>query len=244
MIICFTGVDGSGKTLQAQQLVARLNAAGYPAAYVWTGGRAYLTRPLIWVAKRLLRAPRLARQAGQDQHAAHTSTRAAYTSYLSSTRRLFRNPVLRRLWRHVSLLEHLAEILVAVLPHLLRRRIVVCDRYIYDSIIGTAVLADVDADTLPALLRIPRLYPVPRPTQWFLIDIPAAVAFARRDDVVDVAFLERRIPLYRAAASALGMQVVDGTGTPEAIAETVWERIQSLVRPARETVLAEQRGDA
>lgn len=232
MIICFTGIDGSGKTVQARALVERLNAEGHPAVYAWTGGRAYLTRPLIWLAKRLLRAPKLAasRPAAQETEQSAADAAAHYRSYLASTRRLFKNRLVARVWRHISLIEHTGEILVVALPHLLRGRIVVCDRYIYDSIIGMAVLAGVPAEALPDQLRVAARYPTPRPAQWFLIDVPAAIAFDRRDDVVDVAFLEQRIPLYRAAAATLGMRVIDGTPSPEQIAEDVWQHVQPLVR--------------
>lgn len=219
MIICITGIDGSGKTLQAQRLVAQLRAAGHPAAYAWTGGRAYLTRPLIWAAKRLLRAPRVARGGGgQGEGGSGT----AYGAYLASTRRVLGRPWLRAIWRHISLLEHSAEILAVTMPHLLRGRIVVCDRYIYDSLVGIAVLAGEGPAELRAAMGAARRYPVPRPELWVLIDLPAAVAFARRGDVVDVAFLERRAPLYRALAEALGARVVDGAGAPEAIAAAIW----------------------
>lgn len=240
MIICFTGIDGSGKTVQARALVARLNAEGRPAVYAWTGGRAYVTRPLIWLAKRLLRAPRLASSAPQPHTPVAAASSTQYRSYLSSTRRLFKNRLVARVWRHVSLVEHTGEILAVALPHLLRGRIVVCDRYVYDSIIGTAVLAGVPAEALPEQLRLPAIYPIPRPSHWFLIDVPAAVAFDRRDDVVDVAFLEQRIPLYRTAAATLGMQVVDGTPRPEQIAEVVWQHVQPLLQRASVTTVDNQ----
>jgi thymidylate kinase len=229
MIICFTGIDGSGKTLQARRLVERLNAAGRPARYVWTGGRAYLSRPLIWLAKRLLRAPRLGGTSQQEKHAQQAGSAAQYDSYLSSTRRLFRNRWLAAIWRQITLIEHTGEILAVALPHLLRGRIVVCDRYIYDSLIGTAVLAGTTPDQLFAQLPQARRYPVPAPALWFLIDLPAQTAFDRRTDVVDVAFLERRVPLYRAAALGLGARVIDGDRTPEAIADDVWGLVEPLL---------------
>lgn len=235
MIICFTGIDGSGKTLQAQRLVARLNEAGYPAQYAWTGGRSYVSRPLIWAAKKLLKAPRAATTPGVSSSPQRAPRE--YGSYLSSTKRLLKHGWLRALWRQVSLVEHTGEILATVLPHLVRGRIVVCDRYIYDSLLGIAVLAGADAASVPAMLRLPRIYAVPHPDAWFLIDLPAAVAFARRSDVVDVAFLERRVPLYRAMAQTLGMQIVDGTATPDAIADEIWQRVQPLLGTRQHNVV-------
>lgn len=237
MIICFTGIDGSGKTLQARLLVERLNAAGYPASYAWTGGRAYLSRPLIWLGKGLLRAPRVGASAeradGADRAAGRTRRATGYEAYLGSTKRLFRRPWVRALWRQVTLAEHTAEILAAVLPPLARGRIVVCDRYIYDSLIGIAVLAGLGPAEIPAAMAVPPLYRVPRPALWFLLDLPAEAAFARRDDVVDVAFLERRAPLYRAAAAVLDARVLDATATPEAIAAEVWRAVSRRLLAAK-----------
>jgi dTMP kinase len=226
MIICITGIDGSGKTLQARGLVARLNAAGYPASYAWAGGRAYLSRPLIWLAKRLLGAPRPTGRGEGQAPGATAATSASYRAYLGATGRLLRHGWLRALWRQVTLIEHSAEILAVVLPRLLRGRIVVCDRYIYDSLIGIAVLAGLQPTDLPAAMRLEPFYPVPRPALWLLIDLPAQVAFSRRADVVDVEFLERRVPLYRAAAAALGASVVDGDAPPQLVAADVWRLVQ------------------
>lgn len=230
MLICFTGIDGSGKTLQARRLVARLNETGHPARYAWAGGRAYLTRPLIWAAKRVLKAP-APRPAGGG--GAGGGGAAAYRSYLGATRRLLGRGWLRAAWRHVSLIEHAAEILAVTLPHLRRGRIVVCDRYIYDSLIGIAVLAGAPPEDMPRAMRLPPLYRLPRPDIWLLIDLPAPVAFARRGDVVDLEFLERRAPLYRAAAAALGAHVVDGAQPPDAVAAEVWRLVQPALAGGR-----------
>ncbi len=215
--------------MQAKLLIERLRQAGYPASYAWTGGRAYVSRPLIWAVKRLLKAPKLGRKPAASTSAA-SDTPSNYRSYLSSTQRLFKRPWLRKIWTHISLAEHMAEILVVVLPKLMRGQIVVCDRYIYDSLIGIGVLSGASPVDLPRLLRLPPLYRVPKPDAWFFIDLPAQVAFDRRTDVVDVEFLERRIPLYQTAATTLGMSVVDGTGTPEEIAAQIWQRVEPLLR--------------
>ena len=80
------------------------------------------------------------------------------------------------------------------------------------------------------LIRLLRVYPVPRPTLQFLIDVPAEVAFSRKSDIPDIQFLERRIPLYHALAVNERMQCVDGTAAPDTVAATVWQHVQPLLR--------------
>jgi dTMP kinase len=236
MLICFNGIDGSGKSLQANQLVDRLRAAGYPAVYVWSGGTAPLTGPLARVGKSILRRRRRATTAP----ATTIDTSTPYRSYLSFTQGVFKKRLVRTAWLHLSLLEHMGEIWTKIVPHLVSGRIVVCDRYLYDKLVNIAVLSNMGPDELTRQLRLARLYWVPQPTKWFFIDVPAEVAFSRKDDVPDVLFLERRIPLYRAIAKVFNLHILDGTAAPDEIAAVVWQNVQSAL-PAAPAAALDQR---
>lgn len=231
MIICFNGIDGSGKSYQAQRLVAELQAAGYPAVHVWSGGKRVFRRPLIALGKRLMRKRLSAARTRSAQP--NTAADTAYHQYLASTQSVLRHAWLRRLWEHVSLLEHTIEIWFTVVPPLLRKQIVVSDRYLHDSIIRVAVLAGTDAQQLPQRLSSLRWYRVPRPTRSFLIDVPADVAFQRKDDIPAIEYLQRRIPLYHAAVPVLGLQVIDGTASPDDVAAAVWQQVKPLLDQTR-----------
>jgi thymidylate kinase len=224
MLICFNGIDGSGKSLQALRLVDELNAAGYPAVYVWCGSRTPLTRLFIQGARRLLKAPTRAPEASTPVVAAEG--RAQSEAYMSSTERILKRRWLRNVWLHFSLVEHMVKVWFTVLPHLLRRRVVVSDRYLYDTVVSMATMANVPPEKLPRLLRLPFIYRVPKPNLWFFLDVPAEVAFSRKDNIPNVLLVERRIPLYRVAARELGMQVVDATATPDEIAQAILQRVQ------------------
>lgn len=233
MLICFNGVDGSGKTFQAQRLVDRLNAEGYPAVSVWGGGQAALVMPVIRLGKLLMKGPRK-HQLGKS---ADAEVRAQYRDYVASTQKMMGRRWLRDLWMHAYLTDHMLEIWRTMLPHLLRKRIVVCDRYIYDSLIRVAVMSGTDQDELPALLRLPGFYNVPTPAKWFFLDVPAKVAFQRKDDILDVEFLERRVPMYQVAAQELNMQVIDGSAGIDEITATIWQSVEPLLGYSSSTAL-------
>ena len=233
MLICFNGIDGSGKSLQAHRLVEQLQAAGYPAVYVWSGGTAPFTRPVARAGKALLRR----RKHTTDNPALPATSDALepstpYRSYLSFTHGIFKTRLVRTAWLHLSLLEHMAEIWTKVVPHLLSGRIVVCDRYIYDRLVNIAVLCNTGPEELTRQLRLARWYWVPQPGQWFFIDVPAEVAFSRKDDVPDVLFLQRRVPLYCAIADTFKLQRLDGTAAPDEIAAQIWQSVQAALPSA------------
>jgi thymidylate kinase len=143
----------------------------------------------------------------------------------------------------VSLLEHMGEIWAKIVPHLLSGRIVVCDRYIYDRLVNIAVLCNTTPDELRRQLRFARLYWVPQPRKWFFIDVPADVAFSRKDDVPDLLFLERRVPLYETIADAFKLERLDGTADPSEIAAQIWQSVQTVL-PAAPAAALDQSGSA
>ena len=57
-IIVLMGLDGSGKTTQAELIARWLNDQGIRSRVVWMRGESYLTRPVLGIGKALLHAPR------------------------------------------------------------------------------------------------------------------------------------------------------------------------------------------
>lgn len=230
ILICFTGVDGAGKTTQAQQLVRWLNEAGYPAVYSWSGSRSPLTRPFTkWIKGKL--EPRRT-----------TKTRAAATvnmaapaersSYLAKTQRLFRSPLARSLWLNFTLYEHAIKIWLTVWPLLLRKQVVVCDRYLYDSVLNIALLSGVEPDELAPMLRLPPGCTVPRPTLQFFLNLPDDAASKRKAELTDLPLLRRRALLYRSAAQLLGMEILDATDSQARVTSHITERVQGFLNNA------------
>lgn len=217
-LICLLGIDGSGKSTQAQQLVARLRQAGYPAQYVWGGRRAALTALPVLLGKARLGAPR--RSAGPT-----AANGAAYGSYMRGARQLFRRRALRGTWRSVTVAEHVVQLWGRVALPLLLGAVVVCDRYLYDSLINQALLFGDGPAALAAGLRGAAAAALPAPDLGFWLDVPPAVALSRKHDVYALAQLEGRAPLYRAAADALGFQRLDGQLAPGALGDALWAAV-------------------
>jgi thymidylate kinase len=229
-LICLTGVDGCGKSTQAGILMQRLTHEGWDPALVWTGGRPYISRPAIKLVKRRLRAPVQQADGTFATRDGSADTTDEFSEYLGKTNRMFRKyPILRRGWTDVSLLEHVVEADLGVLPQLARGRAVVCDRYLFKSVVNLAVLLDLKLTDLPDLIRHPALKLVPWPTAYFLLDIPADVAAARKHDLPSPEYVERRVPYYRALAAYTSMPVVDATQSPDEVAEAIWETVSQVL---------------
>jgi thymidylate kinase len=117
-LICFIGIDGSGKTTHAKLLVKELAKRGIKSKYSWTRGSPFFSKPLVSLFKGLLkiRKPYMEEEKNQQKK---VSLPEPY----------------RTLWAILLLLDHLIQILVKVKIPLMFGQTIICDRYIYDTFI-------------------------------------------------------------------------------------------------------------
>jgi len=54
ILICFTGIDGSGKTTLAKMLVEGMKKEGIKSKYVYNRSKPFVTKPIMDVGKILL----------------------------------------------------------------------------------------------------------------------------------------------------------------------------------------------
>lgn len=229
-LICLTGIDGCGKSTQANLLVERLRAAGFEVEKAWTGGRPYLSRPIVNLVRRRNRAPVPAPDGTYAPKEAGDDGRDEFAAYLDRSNRMFeRWWILRRGWTDVSMLEHAVEANLAVRPHLLRGKAVVCDRYLYKSVVNLSVLMNLKPSAVRRLLRHPAFWLAPRPTIYFLLDVPAEVGFARKTDIPSIEYVRRRVPVYRELARRTNMPVIDATQDPDDVADDIWAVVSTTL---------------
>ena len=105
----------------------------------------------------------------------------------------------------------------------------ICDRYIYDLVASIGVLLDYPLDRTLALLRR-CLALVPRPQLVFLLDLPEALAYRRKDDIVSLDFLTVRRDTYLAMARHHEFTVLDATSSSEDLQELVAATVLSILK--------------
>ncbi len=231
-LICLTGVDGCGKSTQVELLAARLGDHGLNVATVWTGSHRVVSRPIVRFGKwRLQRHRHTPASTALDHPGELKMNSEAFPDYLPESGAMFRRSrVLRRGWIDLSLLEHALEIDARVLPLLRQQRLVICDRYLYRTVVNLAVTLDLSADAVSRLLRHPAFRLVPKPTRYILLDVPAEVALSRKEDIVSPEYVQRRIPIYHLLAKQAGMPVIDATQPPDVIADLIWDIVEGPLR--------------
>jgi thymidylate kinase len=197
MVITLSGPDGCGKSSHAEALLAAFDVCGLKTNYVWNrGGSTGLLR-LVSRLRHRDRGAALAAVVGEDS--------------IARRRRNLTNPLVRAGWAWLVALDQIGTAFLRIRLPALRGRIVVADRYVYDT------AAEMDA-TLPpgdrwsrlaieAMLRLS-----PRPQAAYLLTVPPTIAQARRPDEALSVEADAERQRYGALAARFGLRLLPNDG--------------------------------
>jgi dTMP kinase len=212
VLVCFVGIDGSGKTTLANSLVANCKEHGITCRYLWGGFNSSFTifKPFMAVAKRTVF------HGNRFMEESRTKGRAVRSRLLSTT------------YQYLMLADYVIQAFFKIRVPLAFGRNVVCDRYIYDLVASIAVLLAYPGHRTQTLLdRLAAV--VPRPDLVFLVDVPEELARERKDDTIAPDSLPLRRKAYLQMAHRHKMMILDGTGNPQDLSRLATTRVLQYV---------------
>jgi thymidylate kinase len=217
------GLDGSGKTTQAELLSRWLNSRGIPSQVVWMRGESYLTRPVLKLGKALLGAPKEAKRGeGINQG-------DRYEDYVSSKQSLFKSGLLRAVWRTLTVIDLLISVRRALSKLPPGTRVVLMDRYIYDTFIDIDSAFAAGGAEVDRLLASFSIGLFPRPRKVVLLEITPEEAMKRKDDIPSIAYLSERHSLYKRVAWTVGAARIDGSLSIEEIGSELKTLVEGVL---------------
>jgi len=174
-LICFSGVDGSGKSRHAKSLFNYLSNQGYSGSYVWGGTRflfSYFFYGLTWLL-------------GFWTKSELEEGRVGINPLGLAPKKLRRKLLVA--YRFFIFLDFQIKLLVKVRLPLILDRVVICDRCIYD-LIASSMIPDVFTKAFRNIL----FQTMPTPQLLFLMDTPTEVLCARRRIPINVLDKKRK----------------------------------------------------
>ena len=212
-IICITGIDGAGKTTLARKLVASLQEKDLPGIYLY--GRTYpiLSRALMALGKGILLRD-------HDMW-------ADYADYSQAKKNTMRNFLFKWVYTFAIIFDYFPQIWLKLLLHYSGQRIIVLDRYIYDTVIcDLAIHLNYSlSQTLNVITWSFRFFP--KPGKTYLIDLPEEVAFQRKDDVPHIDFLKELRGYYKNLLSLPEIELISGEASIEDLTNRIFCTILS-----------------
>jgi len=212
-LICFTGMDGSGKTTLSKALVEMLNKNGVKCRYVYGRLEPFILKPFISIGRRIFLK-------GKDMF-------KDYRGYSTRKRDVIeRHSLLFALYTYILLFDYLLQLLIKIKLPLMLGKNIICDRYVYDTVITDFSL---DKNYLNSDIR--RLikkcfYIAPKPDLTFLIDVPEEIAFRRKNDTPFIEYLKEIRDIYLEAGREEEMVILDGSKSLHEIQKIVIESVQ------------------
>jgi len=204
-LICFTGVDGSGKTTHAKFLKKYLEEHGYSCRYVWGASRPFLSY-FFFAFTRVL---------GYWKN----TKKNAYTDPLEYAPRLL-STKFGKIWRLFLFIDYQLKALAKIRLPLLMGKVVICDRYFYDLLMELR-LSNVSSKRFALLLS----KSMPKPLVTFLMGAPETLARSRRNFSYD--FFSKRNGVFLDLAKSFNFRVVNSS---EALLENRRKIRQEILR--------------
>jgi dTMP kinase len=190
LLVCFTGIDGSGKTTHAKYLKKYLEEQGYSCGYVWGASRPFFSY-FFFVFTRALGYWKCTK-------------RDAYTDPLEFAPK----PLVAKLgkiWRFFLFVDYQLKALIKIRVLMAVGKIVVCDRYFYDLLMELQ-LSNLSSKNFTSLLS--KTMPIPSTT--FLLDVAEVLASHRRRSFTKEFFFERR-KIFLEMANTFEFVIVDSS---------------------------------
>jgi thymidylate kinase len=206
IVVAVSGLDGSGKSFQAEALRATLARLGIAASVVWSplGGN-FLLAAIGVPAKALLRTIPGLRGTGLAAKSAAGSVMSSPGAIEAGRARGY---AVRRAWATLVMFLNALSQRRRIARRAIRGGVVIFDRHALDAVVRARFLYGSAGGT--GLQRWVALHIAPRPRFSYFLDVPPDTAFDRKPPDWSRAHLAQQAQIYREEYAAFGARRLDG----------------------------------
>lgn len=209
-LISFVGIDGSGKTTLAHLLADEMRARGFKCSYIYGRYKPILAKPLVLLGKYWV-----TRNHNIKKYSDYSRAKMSVAK---------KHSLISSIYVSILLSEYIMQITLKILIPQMMGNIIICDRYVYDTVIND--IPRTDANLFGIKKTIDMLFNIaPKPDLAFHIVIPEDIAFRRKDDTPSVDYLIERSGFYNYFAEEYKMINLDGTKSTETLKNEVMRQV-------------------
>ena len=207
--VCLIGGDGTGKTAHAKKIVTDLQKAGAKCSYVWFGQPYLLAYLFMFLCNRL----------------GYTKNHLLPNRTVCQEHQYYLNGALAFVWPWLQLFDLTFLMLARVYLPAWRGITVVCDRFVYDTMVE--LMADTRDDKLHQRTVGKAIAALKPPfARVFRLSVNVETAFSRRDDVPDLRFLKVRSDNYQLITKAFNIQTIDAEQPFDTVQQNIMKHLK------------------
>ena len=219
-MICFMGLDGSGKSTSIECAYQYLKESGCRVEIVRAAYVIRYMRPLIRLGKKLLM------KRDSDPYAGD------YKAYLQKMREQAKKKGVYSLFSAITTAEFKLQIFFSITLKRLCGITLLVDRYVYDNVVTYAANLGLEEGYIQQTMEH-KWKRAPRPDLLIYIKTPVDVCCSRKDDIPDPLYLEIREPLYDKVAALYGATVISGADSMQNMTQNVICAVENCVNECK-----------
>ena len=219
-MICFMGLDGSGKSTSINYAFHRLKEQGCRVQIVRAAYVIKYMSAIIKLGKKLLMKERSDPFSGD------------YKAYLENLRKHGQKGFVYQVFSFCTTLEFKLQIFFNITLKRMLGYTLLVDRYIYDNMVTYAANLGLGEAYMHKTLN-GKWKRAPRPDRVIYIKTPVQVCLSRKDDIPDPLYLQIREPLYELAAQMCDATVIAGDQDLQAMLQQVMAAVEECLEESK-----------
>ena len=217
MRVALIGLDGSGKSANIELL--RSDPTFSKCRLIWVRWKPLFLRPVY----KLL--DRHCRKAVGQHGAAGKRDSADHVLRKDLKEKVFRSPLIRRIWMIFALVDYLIQFYAKSLGSLVTGRSIIFDRFYIDLFIDQGISFSYSLEKICSMIRRYRFL-FPQLDRIIYIRVTPEICYERKDDIPDMEYLYKRLYVYEMLCNDQGWTTINGE-----------EPLDKVYRSIKDTIL-------
>lgn len=208
MFICITGIDGVGKTTHVNLILEHLREKGIKCQYKWLRFHHLFSLPLL----------AFCRVAG------YTRLSTLGNSQKCSYHEFYKSRFFSAIYPWILFFDTILFTIIKVYIPMFFGISIVCDRFVYDTLIDTAV-ATKDHEIYKKPVGKLFLKLIPKNAHFVMLDLDKSTIFSRRPELKDDLTFDERYALYQNFVNLFSIYVVENNDNSTSINKLIMSNL-------------------